>query len=321
MFRKSAEMKVFKKLLRMWMLLMVVSCSTWQEPQIDNEVVEIFIPRDSLVTDIATQLFYWYGVEWALKYELQIASPNFARIDRLMLDTNVTDTKFEFTLPPGEYEWSLRAYNGSSSTGYTVHKLYIDSTLDLSNQTLVLMKPADRDTSNRGLYLFEWQNLYNADYYRFELYQPNIGGQLITSREVQSDTLKYRPQIEGAFEWRVKAINSGSQTTYFNREFYRDATPPQAPVLTSPPNDDFINNGIVDFTWNSSSEGGASIRDSLFLNTDSTFALKPYARYSTQKGELQVDTLSSGTYYWRVRSYDKAGNIGSWSVGRKFILQ
>lgn len=313
-------MKALKNIVGLGMLLLIVSCYKWQEPQIDEEVVEVFIPRDSLVTDIATQLFYWYDVEWALKYELQIVTPSFARIDRLMLDTNVVGTKFEFTLPPGEYEWSLRAYNGSSSTGYTVHRLFIDSTLDLSNQSLILLKPLDRDTNNATLYHFEWQNLYNAEYYRFELYQPTTAGQLIASREVQTDTVKYAPQIEGPFEWRVKAVNSNSQSTYFNREFYRDATAPEAPSLNSPTNGSYISNGIVNFGWTSNRGDGSSIKDSLFLSTDSTFGTKPYAKFWGDKGQLQVDTLSSGSYYWRVRSYDKAGNIGSWSNSRKFSL-
>lgn len=313
-------MKTLRYVLGLLMLLPMAACHKWQEPQIDEEVVEVFIPRDSLVTDIATQLFYWYDVEWALKYELQIVTPTFASIDRLMLDTNISGTKYEFTLPPGEYEWSVRAYNGSSSTDYTVHRLYIDSTLDLTNQSLVLMKPVDRDTSNTGLYHFQWQGLYNADYYRFELYQPSVSGQLITSKEVQTDTVKYAPQIEGAFEWRVKAVNSSSQSTYFNREFYRDATPPGAPSLSSPTNGEYISSGTVDFSWISNRGGGSSITDSVFLSTDSTFSTIPYAKFLGDKGQLQLDTLSSGSYYWRVRSYDKAGNIGNWSNGRNFSL-
>ncbi len=127
-------MKTHKLLIAILSIGGFTSCSTWQEKQIDEETVEVFLPRDSLRTDIATQLFYWYHVEGAEKYELQIVSPSFDRIDRLVLDTNVSDNKFEFTLQPGTYEWSIRAYNFSSSTGYTVYGLYIDSTLDLSNQ-------------------------------------------------------------------------------------------------------------------------------------------------------------------------------------------
>jgi len=32
------------------------------------------------------------------------------------------------------------------------------------------------------------------------------------------------------------------------------------------------------------------------------------------------DTLSIGTYYWRVKAHDKAGNQGNFSVLRKLVV-
>lgn len=313
-------MKTLRRIGAIALAVFAGACSTWQEEQVDAEVVEVFVPRDSLQTDIATQLFYWYHVSGASKYELQIVTPSFDRIDRLMLDTNVAGNQYEFTLPPGSYEWSIRAYNGSSSTDYTVSRLYIDSTLDLTNQTVVLLNPLDRDTSNKGTYSFKWQKLYNADSYSFELYQPDRFGQLIHSQEVINDNLSYAPQMEGAFEWRVKALNDNSQTIFFERDFYRDATAPLAPSLTAPANNAMVSSSSVNFSWQSD-KTGSSIKDTLVLSTDSAFGSLPYAKYYSPNGEVKADTLSTGVYYWRVRSYDKAGNIGNWSVGRKFTAQ
>lgn len=313
-------MKVYKSIAAIGLIVFTAACSTWQEEQINEEVVEIFVPRDSLQTDIATQLFYWYHVTGATKYELQIATPTFNQIDRLILDTNVTGNQYEFTLSPGSYEWRVRAFNGSSTTDFTVSRLYIDSTLDLTNQTVVLLNPLDRDTSNLGTYSFKWQKLYNADSYQFELFQPDRFGQLIHSQEVVSENLNYSPQTEGAFEWRVKALNSNSQTIFFEREFYRDATPPLAPNLQSPPNNAMLTSATINFSWQSD-HTGSSNKDTLFLSTDSSFGALPYAKYYSPNEVAVADTLSTGVYYWRVRSYDKAGNIGAWSISRKFTAQ
>lgn len=320
MSKKSVSMKVLRVIMSTALILIMAACSTWQEKQIDEEVVEVFVPRDSLQTEIATQLFYWYYVNGATNYELQIVTPSFARIDRLILDTVIAGNRYEFTLSPGTYEWSIRAFNGSSSTDYTVSRLYIDSTLDLTNQTVVLLSPLNKDTSNLGTYMFKWQKLYNADSYQFELFQPDRFGQLIHSQELINENLNYSPQTEGAFEWRVKAINDNSQTVFFEREFYRDATSPLAPNLQAPSNNAMLSNATINFNWQSD-RTGSSVKDTLFLSTDSSFGGLPYAKYYSPNGKVVADTLSTGVYYWRVRSYDRAGNIGAWSVIRKFTSQ
>lgn len=298
----------------------LVSCSEWQEPQIDSSKVEVFVPRDSLRTDIATQLFYWYDVKGAAKYELQIVTPSFDRIDRLVLDTNITGNKFEFTLQPGTYQWSVRAYNFSSTTGYTTQFIFIDSTLDLNNQKLVLLKPANRDTSNQMKKLFSWQNLYNVEHYRFEVYQPDFSGQLVYSKDTPDDTITYHLPLEGNYEWRVKGVNSGSSTVFTSRELYIDTTPPLAPILKSPAKGIFLSGINVDFEWNKAVKTGSSTHDTLYLANDSNFVSLRRKIYSVN-GRATADTLSNGIYYWKVRSFDKAGNIGSFSNFRQFTKQ
>ncbi|MGB0176703.1 MAG: hypothetical protein ACPF9D_06035, partial [Owenweeksia sp.] len=241
------------------------ACSEWQEPQIDAEQVYILTPRDSLQTEVATQLFYWYGVKGATHYELQIATPSFASIDRLVLDTNTTQTKYQFTLTPGHYEWSIRAYNSSSSTAYTVHRLYIDSTLNLSNQQVVLKGPTDNDTSNGSLKVFEWESLYNADSYRLELWKSSFSGDPVVFKDTPKDTFVYNVPGEGRFVWRVRAENASSNTIYTNRAFYIDTTPPNVPVLQNPAAGAFLSATELDFQWTRGTQTGSSIRDTFYL--------------------------------------------------------
>tara|TARA_B100001245_G_scaffold189571_1_gene147743 strand:+ start:14108 stop:15037 length:930 start_codon:yes stop_codon:yes gene_type:complete len=300
--------------------MMIWGCTEWQEPQIGEEQVYVLTPRDSLKTDVATQLFYWYGVEGATHYELQIVTPNFGRIDQLVLDTNVSGTKYQFTLNPGEYEWSIRAYNNSSSTGYTVHRLYIDSTLNLNNQQLILKSPSDNDTTNNPRQIFKWQSLYNADSYRFELWKNSFTGDFVLFRDTPKDTLAYNVPGEGRFVWRVRGENPSSNTIYSDRAFYLDTTLPNTPVLQQPDDGDFINSAQLDFQWTRGSQTGSSIRDTFFLATDPNMT-DLRERRQVKGNTLSLDTLSNGVYYWRVRSYDKAGNTSSYSSTRQFTLQ
>lgn len=301
--------------------LLFPACTEWEEPQVDEEQVYVLTPRDSLKTEVATQLFYWYGVEGATQYELQVVTPGFDRIDRLVLDTNIAGTKFWFTLSPGEYEWSIRAYNNSSSTAYTVHRLYIDSTLNLSNQQVILKRPSDNDTSNNDLQLFEWQSIYNADSYRFELWKNSFAGDPVLFRDTPKDTLLYRLSGEGRFVWRVRAENITSNTVYSNRDFYVDTTAPNTPVLQQPDNGEVLTSSDpLDFQWTRGAQSGSSIRDTFFLATDPNMT-DLREKFEVKGMVLSMDTLSSGIYYWRVRSYDKAGNTSNYSSIRQFTIQ
>ncbi len=313
-------MRIYRYILALVSFFAVYSCSTWQEPQIDEESIEIFIPRDSLRTDQFSQLFYWYHVEGAEKYELQIVTPSFDRIDRLILDTNVTDNKFEFTLTPGTYEWSLRAYNFSSSTGYTVRTLFIDTTTNLAIQKVLLQSPPDRDTTNLTARNFRWQSLYNADNYLFEIYQPTINGQLIHSEKATGNFLNYDVKGEGAFEWHVRAQNTSGQTGFSTRGFYVDTTAPLMPILQKPAVGVFLPPGNIDFEWTRATNTGSSVFDTLYVATDSSFTNIRRKVYS-KTGKATADTLSNGIYYWGVRSFDRAGNSGTLSLSRQFTVQ
>lgn len=295
-------------------------CTELEEPQIENDSVEIFVPRDSLRTAIATQLFYWYDVEGAARYELQIVTPSFDRIDQLVLDTNITGNKFEFTLQPGTYEWSVRAYNFTSSTGYTVHTLFIDSTSSLEDQDLVLVRPSDKDTSNKDMKILQWQGLYNADGYDVEIWQPDFSGQLLDSRSTVSDSAHWRAGGEGNYKWRIQAVNSQSHTPWASRSFFIDTTKPAPPLLQSPPQGQFFNSVPIDFEWKRGFNDGSSLSDTFYLANDSNF-IQIRRRIYSQDLEATIDTLSKGIYYWGVRSFDKAGNHGHWSETRQFTLQ
>lgn len=312
--------RIYKWLGVIFGIVITGACSEFQEPQIDNAAVEIFVPRDSLHTDIATQLFYWYHVEGAAKYELQIVTPSFDRIDRLVLDTNISGNKFEFTLQPGVYEWSVRAYNFSSSTGYTVHTLFIDSTLDLTNQQIILIKPNDRDTSNRMNWVFSWQDLYNAEEYHFELWQPDFNGQLVEGQNTSQNSVDLSLPQDGSYSWRVNGSNSQGQTVFASRQFYFDSSGPLEPQLTNPPQGQFFNSPPINFSWQQGADNGSSLRDTLYLATDSSFTNLRRRIYSADR-LATIDTLSPGIYYWRVRSFDKAGNSGAFSTSRQFTLQ
>jgi hypothetical protein len=294
----------------------LVACTLIQEPSVEGETVEVIVPRDGLHSEIATQLFFWYHVNGAIDYELQLVTPSFNRIDRFLLDTLVSGDKFEYTLLPGEYEWRIRALNFSSSTPFTYHKLFIDSTSDLSNQQLILQTPATRDTTAATTLNFSWLPLYNAEEYELELWSPAIGQNRIFNQSTITPEFSYALSATGAFEWRVRAKNEGSASMYESRNFYVDRTAPTAPLLSTPQNNAQVTGDTVYFSWLRDQSGGSSIRDTLYLATDSTFT--QLSKYYSKGTRLDLSGVPSGSFFWKLKSRDKAGNSSAFSLTRRF---
>ncbi len=96
-----------------------------------------------------------------------------------------------------------------------------------------------------------------------------------------------------------------------------DNTPPNAPILVFPSHNDTLS-GEFTLSWNQASDTGSPLSDSLFVYSDSLITLL----YKIPKTVTNhTDSLAVGSYYWRVRSYDSASNLGPFSATRKFNIQ
>jgi hypothetical protein len=280
----------------------------------------VLTPRDSLRTDVVSQLFFWYEVADAIDYELQIVSPSFSSINRFVLDTIVTTNKVQFTLTPGTYQWSVRALNNSSATDYTTHTLFVDSTIDLTTQTIVLLNPPNQDTTPELSKTFSWQSLYNAENYRFELWQPDESGQQVLLRSTTIDSVEYVATDEGAYLWKVRGENFLTNTIFSERTFYIDTTSPNTPALQEPDSGSVVDDTNIDFRWTRGTNTGSSLTDTMFLATDAN--MQNISQVIISKINIVViDTLSDGLYYWRVRSSDAAGNVSDYSQTHSFTRQ
>jgi len=302
-----------------FLLLLATSCEDVFEIRLDQTTVSIIIPLDSLVTPVATQTFWWDDTYGATEYRFQIVAPHFDSIYTLVADEFLDTSIYEITLSPGTYQWRVKAINSATETPWAVRTLIIDSTLDLSTQTIVLTSPVQNDTSNILSKTFSWQSIYNAENYLFELWQPTTSGTLVSTQIVSTSTIQANLNDEGAYSWRVKASNALGSTSFSTRNGFADTTRPQSPLLLNPSNNAILTNRYVTFDWVRPSQSGSSITDSLIIAIDTNF-LQLYKTY-TIKSSTIGDSLISGAYFWQVYSRDKAGNKSKGSLIRKFSVQ
>lgn len=106
-------------LLFMLLTLFAVSCKELTEPLLNKEIVTLLAPVDKVVSADSVQIFYWNYLQDSAKYELQVVSPKFDSIVRLVIDTVVSSNQFPLSLKKGDYEWRVRAVNYSSSSQYS----------------------------------------------------------------------------------------------------------------------------------------------------------------------------------------------------------
>jgi hypothetical protein len=129
----------------------------------------------------------------------------------------------------------------------------------------------------------------------------------------------------GAYYWRVEAIDGVGNTAGWTDSFSftivtLDTTAPPKPSLQSPANGEKTSDTTPTFDWSDVSDpSGANY--SLQMDDNADFSSPIISKeelaqstYTLAEGEA----LSKGTYYWRVKAVDGAGNTAGWTDSFSF---
>jgi hypothetical protein len=127
---------------------------------------------------------------------------------------------------------------------------------------------------------------------------------------------------EGTWYWRVRAVDrAGNAGDWENSWFRVDVTPPGKPTLASPENNKLDNSLNQTFKWTQPPENSLPLTYHIRIDDEASFAFPYVHDNSAVIDNAYTYTFSvDGTYYWRVRARDKAGNWGTWSDNFKLTL-
>lgn len=315
----------YRRLFRILAFLGIVSstfnaCELIFETPLTDKQVYIIMPADGIETDISSQTFWWEPVPESKGYDLQIVSPSFDTIQKLVIDTSIIIEKFEYSLFPGRFQWRVRAYNNNTSTEFFIRSITVLNTYDLSNQSVVLKSPNANFVTRDTTIIFSWYLLNNATDYRFELKYNSWQGDYVLNPILTDLNTVMVNLYEGLYAWGVQGQNQNSGSIFSHRTFMIDTTRPGQPILDSPGDEEVLTQSEVLFSWTRPDTTGSVIKDSLFISTDSTFMnLGQELGFFLLETELKTDVSDPGRYFWRVRSIDAAGNKSDYSMTRKFI--
>ena len=284
------------------------------EKDISQETVQLLAPANNAQFFSTGVTFTWESVANATGYKIQIAKPDFINTAQIILDTTITNTSYIQQLPIGEYQWRVKAVNNSYSTTYSQRALYVVSTDDFQNNTVVLTSPSNNFITKTAQQSLSWESIIGATNYQLQI--SNSSNVLVLDQSTTNTTYNYTFP-EGSYLWKVRATNGTSYTLYSSRAILVDLTPPNVPNLINPVNSSTLSSGNVSFQWSRTPINGSSEKDSIYIYTNSTLT---NLESKTQATSPYTKTLSSGTYYWRVKAFDSAGNVGNTSATANFTI-
>lgn len=299
-------------------MLLTVSCNKWFEGDLEEQSVVILTPMDGLTDSIQTKTFYWEELADAMEYELQVVTPSFDSILSVVLDTIVTDNNFSFTFSSGDYEWRIKAINSSTETDYSYGMFSIVTATSLAGQTIILEGPNNQLASTDSVFEFSWMALESADQYLFRILDNSDGSEVYSSTET-TNSVSYTFSEDGQYRWTVQALNAVSASNTAENYLIIDRETPNAPALSAPSELDTISRFDIDFSWIQNASQTSTVFDSLFIAEDSLFTSAN--TYLGVGQSYSLDSLDVDTYYWRVKSYDEAGNEGEYSTFRTLTVE
>ena len=163
--------------------------------------------------------------EWTLNddqelnpvYYIEVYKEN-TGANTLLYDQEVNGTELSYHFSDvGTYYWHVRAEDeaGNLSNFSSLSPFNILNDNDLNDKKVSLNSPYSGFSTSNTEITFWWEELNNAESYKFQLVSPNFTNieELINESELSSNkiTLTLSP---GTYQWRVKAVNSTSETNY-----------------------------------------------------------------------------------------------------------
>ncbi len=315
------------KFLSIICLILFLSCDDILEENLTDDLVTPIAPTEGSIITNNLVNFSWNPLEGADDYRLQLS--NASQNNVILLDSLIHGTSFQYPLEPGTYQWRIRGENFAYETAYSFPVVFtIEASSDLANQTLILNTPTDNLYTNNSNLLFTWNDLQYADSYTFELVK-NLNGQTTVAQQSGINATNYSVNasifdVDAEYIWKVKAVNSTSETIYTSRSIYLDRQAPNQPSLVSPADEESIIGTMVDFNWTVGQDSGniqSEVNSILEIAQDANFNTIIENLTITNGSAQQITIANLGTYYWRVKTNDAAGNSSSYSVSRSFTTE
>ncbi|GGF10405.1 hypothetical protein [Flavobacterium limi] len=281
---------------------------------ISDEEITLITPANNSVLFSTGVSFSWDKVENADKYHLQIAKPNFTNPIEIVLDTLVSKNLYNQQLNIGKYEWRIKAVNSGYETAYKTWAFEILNNDDFQNNTVVLLTPNNNLITKNTAQKLSWQSIIGASEYQLQIYDSN--NEIVKENSAATTNFDYTFP-DGNFTWKVRASNGSKQTLYATRIILVDTKVPNTPTLSNPVDKSTTTATNINFQFSRTAIAGSTEKDSIYVYSESALT---NLKFKDQVTSPYSKTLTAGSYYWYVQTFDQAGNTSAKSSVFSFTI-
>lgn len=181
-----------------------------------------------------------------------------------------------------------------------------------------LLEPRRNLLTNNSQPAFSWTIVRNARAYEIVIAMDENFSQIVLSQVMDRPSFSSSISFtDGIYFWKIRAYNPDLLPGKYSaaQAFIVDKTPPSPPTVTSPAN----NSSAAKRPWLQWSSASDTIQFQVEVDNRSDF-INPEFRGIANNLYIRAENLSKGTYFWRIKAKDSAGNWGAWSPTFSFRI-
>lgn len=96
------------------------------EQDISEKAITVLAPTGGTSVITGTVSFNWNKLQDSIRYQVQIATPDFIDAAQIVTDTITAKTSYVINLEVDQYQWRVRAINSTYETPYTTTSFTVD---------------------------------------------------------------------------------------------------------------------------------------------------------------------------------------------------
>ena len=243
----------------------------------------------------------------------------------LVLDgQSQTATETTISFAADTYFWRVITVDGAGNMDTTAGTdSFVISTIDTTSpETFTLLNPATNAETNLTSIVFSWKEANDSDLslsYRVivDTATFNTADSVVQDTTVSETSVILTLSVGDTYEWRVIATDqSGNTTQIGDSVFLLDLTVPILAVHTLPANAAGTTATTIGFSWVTSNDtqSGFSRHQFQLDNSGNFTTLIADSNVGTNTDTTITGLTVNDTYYWRIVSYDDAGNTSATSA-------
>ncbi|MBN1565839.1 MAG: DUF333 domain-containing protein [Anaerolineae bacterium] len=277
--------------------------------------VVLTAPTNNATSTTNTPTFIWTGITDAINYQIQIdINQYFNTANKVEGYSNINQFIPNPPLVDRPWYWRVRAIDAAGNIGAwsASWRVYVNA---LPTPVPTLELPIDGALTNDRTPLFNWTDETGVVRYNIVVDDdPFCASPRLNANPIPSTyTNALVGLADGVWYWQVRALGADGNWGDFSKpwSFIVDTTRPGRPLQVAPANGSTVQVDTFALDWAALADTDGydvQVDTNAYFNTANRIDQQVFTDVAT------VNFPFDGKWYWRVRAFDAAGNIGAWST-------